>query len=457
MQIPLRYSCALFVLASPAFAQDATQGVLRIAASGAECPLRHTSVKADIAGMIARVNVTQEFHNAAAEKVEAVYTFPLPHDAAVDRMTMTVGGRTISGSVRKKEDARALYDAARDAGRVAALLDQHRPNIFTQSVANIEPGAEVRIDISYVETLRYEAGQFEFVFPMVVAPRYKAGAPHGPIAAPGARAGHDISVEVAVDAGLAIGNLKSPTHDVDVQWLNGARATVRLKDQQSIPNKDFLLRYETGTESIQDALFTHQSPKGGYFALMLEPPRKTGAADAAPKELIFVLDTSGSMFGFPIAKAKEAMLLALDGLYPHDTFNLITFSGDTEILFPAPVAGTRENIAMAKLFLQSRTGAGGTEMMKAIHAALAPEAATGRTRVVCFMTDGEVGNDMEILAEVQKYKQSRVFAFGIGSSVNVFCSTAWRNSGAARSSTSGCRTMARRPRAASGSACAIRF
>ena len=129
--------------------------------------------------------------------------------------------------------------------------------------------------------------------------------------------------------------------------------------------------------------------------------------------------------------------MALDGLYPHDTFNLITFSGDTEILFPQPVAGTPENIAIAKLFLQSRSGAGGTEMMKAIQAALAPEAATGRTRVVCFMTDGEVGNDMEILAEVRKHARSRVFAFGIGSSVNRFCWIAWRNWGAATWSTSG--------------------
>lgn len=139
-----------------------------------------------------------------------------------------------------------------------------------------------------------------------------------------------------------------------------------------------------------------------------------------PKELVFVLDTSGSMTGFPIEKAKETMKLALDGLYPQDTFNLITFSGDTSILFPEPVPATRENLAKAQALLLSRSGGGGTEMMKAVRAALDPSDAQDRVRIVCFMTDGYVGNDMEIISEVQKHPNARVFAFGIGNSVNRF-------------------------------------
>jgi Ca-activated chloride channel family protein len=425
MRLSLHLLSALPLFVAGLFAQDITQGSLRITGKATECPLRHTAVKAEISGMVARVNVTQEFHNALDEKIEAVYVFPLPHNAAVDRMTMTTGGRTITGKVREKNEARAMYDAARQAGHVAALLDQHRPNVFSQSVANIEPGADVRVEISYVETLALEAGQFEFVFPMVVAPRYRPShwlqvTPAPPVTPEGTRAGHDISVEVSVDAGLPIGRINSSSHEIDTQWINSNRATVRLKDQQSIPNKDFLLRYESASGTIQDTILTHYGDKGGYFALMLEPPRKTGAADARPKELVFVLDTSGSMAGFPIEKAKEAMLLALNGLYPNDTFNLITFSGDTEILFPAPVAATPENIGIAKLFLQSRSGSGGTEMMKAIRAALEPAGDTGRLRIVCFMTDGEVGSDLEILGEVQRHPDARVFAFGIGSSVNRF-------------------------------------
>src|SRR5207247_3587187 len=161
---------------------------------------------------------------------------------------------------------------------------------------------------------------------------------------------------------------------------------VRLRDQATIPNKDFIFRYDVAGKRMQDALLTHSSSKGGYFSLILQPPERVTAEDVMPKELVFVLDTSGSMSGFPIEKAKETMKLALDGLYPQDTFNLITFSGDTSILFPEPVPATRENLAKAQAFLASRSGGGGTEMMKAIRAALDPSDAQDHVRIVCFMT-----------------------------------------------------------------------
>ncbi|MEJ7698236.1 MAG: VWA domain-containing protein [Pyrinomonadaceae bacterium] len=165
---------------------------------------------------------------------------------------------------------------------------------------------------------------------------------------------------------------------------------------------------------------THRGEKGGYFTLILQPPGEVRMQDVTPKEIVFVLDTSGSMSGFPIEKAKEAMKLALDGLNPQDTFNLITFAGDTHILFEKPVSATRENLAKAQAFLGSRQGSGGTEMMKAIKAALEPTDSQQHIRVVCFMTDGYVGNDMQIVGEIQKHTNARVFSFGIGSSVNRF-------------------------------------
>ena len=136
------------------------------------CPLKHTHVEADVVGFVGRVTVTQTFHNPLDRKIEAVYVFPLPQNAAVDDMTMTVGDRRVVGQIKPKDEAREIYEAAKEAGHVAGLLDQERPNIFTQSVANIEPGVEVTIEISYVETLKYEDGLFEWVFPMVVGPRY---------------------------------------------------------------------------------------------------------------------------------------------------------------------------------------------------------------------------------------------------------------------------------------------
>jgi Ca-activated chloride channel family protein len=406
------------------------------------CPLKHTDVKAEISGFISRVVVTQHFENPFTEKIEAVYTFPLPQNAAVDDMTMMVGDRTVRGKILPREEAQAVYEAAKAGGQVASLLDQERPNIFTQSVANILPGEQVKITISYVETLSYVNGAYEFVFPMVVGPRYVPGSPNAqsqgtgfapdtkqvpdasritPKAAPpGMRGGHDISLEVALDAGLIIDNIDSKTHPTDIQRPDAHSARLRLKDSETIPNKDFVLRYDVAGPAIQDALLTHRSDKGGFFTLMLQPPERVTAQDVTPKELVFVLDTSGSMQGFPIEKAKETMKLALDSLYPSDTFNLITFAGDTRILFKEPVPATRANLNKAQAFLRASSGEGGTEMMTAIKAALAPSDDQSHVRIVCFMTDGYVGNDMEIISEVQKHQNARVFSFGIGSSVNRF-------------------------------------
>jgi Ca-activated chloride channel family protein len=425
--------------------REVTQGAMQAIGSDgqprAECPLKHTDVKAQVSGQLARVTVTQVFHNPFQEKIEAVYAFPLPSSAAVDDMTMIVGDRTVKGKIKRREEAQAIYEAARDAGQTASLLDQERPNIFTQSVANIAPGAEVKITISYVEFLKYEDGTYEFVFPMVVGPRYIPGQPIGkqgggwapdtsqvpdasritPQVAPkGTRAGHDITIEVKLDTGVPIDEMKSTLHEVDVTRPDNHRAVVRLKDQATIPNKDFILKFDVAGRKISDAVLTHRGTQGGFFTLMLQPPERVTAADVTPKELVFVVDTSGSMSGFPIEKAKETMKLALDNLYPDDTFNLITFSGDTHILFPQPVPATRENLQRAQSFLASRQGSGGTEMMKAIRAALAPSDEQDHVRIVCFMTDGHVGNDMEIISEIQKHQNARVFAFGIGSSVNRF-------------------------------------
>ena len=356
-------------------------------------------------------------------------------------MTMIVGERTVRGKIMPREEAQAVYEAAKSSGKVASLLDQQRPNIFTQSVANILPGEQVKITISYVETLSYVNGAYEFVFPMVVGPRYIPGAPKPesqgngfapdtkqvpdaslitPKSAPaGMRSGHDISLEVALDAGLIIDNIDSKTHPTDIQRPDAHSARLRLKDSETIPNKDFILRYDVAGQAIQDALLTHRSDKGGFFTLILQPPDRVTAHDVTPKELVFVLDTSGSMQGFPIEKAKETMKLALDNLYPSDTFNLITFAGDTRILFPKPVSATRANLNKAQVFLRASTGEGGTEMMTAIKAALDPsDDDQSHVRIVCFMTDGYVGNDMEIISEIQKHQNARVFSFGIGSSVN---------------------------------------
>jgi Ca-activated chloride channel homolog len=401
------------------------------------CPLKHTDVKAEISGFITRVNVVQEFQNPFNEKIEAVYTFPLPTNAAVDSMTMIIGDRVINGKIRKREEAQAIYENARQNGQVASLLDQERPNIFTQHVANIMPGEQIKVIISYIDTLQYEDGGYEFVFPMVVGPRYIPGsmiengeqnltaaqrpASLNPPTAATTRAGHDISIEVTLDSGIPLESLKAKLHDVAINQTSNHNAIIKLKRRSTIPNRDFIIKYDVAGSRIEDALLTHKEEnKDGFFTMILQPPAQFSQEDVTPKELVFVLDTSGSMSGFPLEKAKEVINLALNGLYPQDTFNLITFSGDTHILFPMPVVATKENIEKARRFLYSPPERGGTEMMKAVKAALKPSDRQDHIRIVSFMTDGYVGNDMEIISEVKKHPNARVFSFGIGNSVNRF-------------------------------------
>lgn len=403
-----------------------------------DCPLKHTDVNVSISGFIGRVTLTQQFSNPFHQAIEAVYTFPMSDRAAVDSMTMTVGDRVIRGLIKERGEARAIYEQARAAGQAAGLLDQERPNIFTQSVANIMPGEDVNITISYVEYLNYEGGEYEFSFPMVVGPRYIPGAvecrtPAGTVQVPdagritppltpeGIRAGHDISLRVEMDAGVPIQAIQSVLHEVDVIRNSGNKAIVQLCNRNEIPNRDFVLKYAVAGDEINDAVLVHADARGGFFSLILQPPKHVEPKSVTPKEMMFVIDSSGSMSGFPIETAKKTMRMCIEQMNPNDTFNLVSFAGGLGYCFDRPVANTRENRAKALEYLRNLEGGGGTEMMAAINAALAGQCDPERLRVVCFMTDGFIGNDMAILDAIQKNAgQARVFAFGIGNSVNRF-------------------------------------
>jgi Ca-activated chloride channel homolog len=413
-------------------------------------PLKHTGIKTEISGFVARVEVTQEYENILPNAVEAIYVFPLPHDSAVDGMTMTVGDREIHAVIKEREEARKIFEQARNTGHTAALLDQERPNIFTQSVTNIPPGGKVTIKLSVLELLKYEAGVYHFSFPLVVGPRYIPGASTAPptrgtmpdtdqvpdashISPPVAsvhtddeHAGHDVSMEVNLTAGVPVGDVESTSHKILADRTGPGSYHITLADQNVRPDKDFILKYKVAGLDIDDAVLAHAGQTGGYFTLILQPPERPREETLVPRQLIFVLDTSGSMWGFPIEMAKKTIQRALDNLRKDETFNLITFSGDTKILFPEPVPATPENVAQAKKVLAGAYGSGGTEMMKAIRTALGDDAGKDKPmeadpiRVVCFMTDGYVGNDAEIIAEIKKHSDARVFSFGIGTSVNRF-------------------------------------
>lgn len=401
-------------------------------------PLKHTDVQARVAGYLASVAVEQQYENPYDAKIEAVYVFPLPQNAAVHDFVMTIGERRIRGIIRKREEAEQIYAEARAQGYVASLLTQERPNIFRQSVANIEPGRAIDINITYYQTLAYDDGYYEFVFPMVVGPRYNPPGMTSGVGAvgrgsegtsgqatelsylkPGERSGHDISLSVDIEAGLPLADVVSVNHVIETQAVSATATRVRLHDEDAIPNKDFVLRYQVAGETLQSAMLTHEDDRGGFFTLMIVPPEDVNAVPRAPVELVFVLDCSGSMSDKPIKQAKAAMAHALTCMRPDDTFQIIRFSDNASTFGDAPLAATRENVAEAKAYVAKLSGSGGTHMIKGIRAALDFPHEEGRVRFVVFLTDGYIGNETQILAAIhEKLGASRIFSFGVGSSPN---------------------------------------
>lgn len=423
--------------------------VLRVRSDGAKAlPLQHTDVKATVAGFTADVTVKQTYSNPYDRLIEATYVFPLPENAAVYSMKMVIDHRVIESVVKEREAARRTYEAARRAGHAAALLEEERPNVFTQSVANIAPGKTIEVILRYVQDMTYDAGEYELVFPMVVGPRYVPGAPLGgapsgtgtrpdtaavpdaaritpPVLGKGERSGHDISLEVVASPEGAVSRFEVPTHAVTSERLPGGALRVRLDEKDRIPNRDFVLRYRVAGEEPKAILYA--TGKGeGHFSLVVQPPALDVERLVGRRELVFVVDVSGSMSGQPLALCQAAMRDALSRMRPVDTFNVITFAGATGKAFARPRPANEAAIREAMAFVDEMEAGGGTEMMNAIRAALSPDVEEGRHRYVFFLTDGQVGNDDQILSATRAFvsaieaggQRARVFGFGAGSAVN---------------------------------------
>lgn len=388
--------------------------------------LKHTSVQADVDGFGAAVTVTQTFTNPTKTPIEAIYTFPLPQDAAVDQMRIQIGGRVVEGEIAKRDEARRTYEAAKAAGQAAALLDQERPNIFTQSVANILPGAEIKVQIRYVQVLPFSEGQYEFNFPMTVGPRYVDSQTPDPdkvtppTMAKGTRAGAGIDLTVNVDAGAPIKEVSSVLHEIQQRKVGDGQIQVTLKKKDEIPNRDFILRYRVAANAVQTGFVSHYAKgQGGTFALVLMPPKAVAPSQIQPKEMIFVMDQSGSQGGFPIEKSKELTLKLIRKLGPRDTFNVMGFSNEVNPLWPHAQTNNPRNVAAAEKFIEGLHADGGTQLEKAVTASLGAQNDPDRLRIVVFNTDGFAGQENVILQEVVKHRgKSRLFPFGIGNSVN---------------------------------------
>ncbi len=401
-------------------------------------PLKHTEVQAKIAGNMSQVEVRQTFDNPFAQPLEAIYVFPLPDEAAVDEMEIRLGDRLIKGNIKKREEAQKIYEQARHEGRTVGLLEQERDNIFTQSLANIKPGEAIEVSIRYTDSLKFENGNYEFVFPMVVGPRFIPGTPIAqtadtdrvpdasrlmpPIIPPETRSGHDIGITVEIEAGLPVSYVDSPSHKFRVEH-DGQIVRVKLIGTDTIPNKDLILRYRVGRNQTQATVLTQADHRGGHFAIYLIPALEYSPAAIVPKDVVFLVDTSGSQQGDPLRKSQELMRRFIQGLNPKDTFTIIDFADTTSQLSAKPLKNTPKNCTEAINYINQLQANGCTYLRRGIQAVLNfPAAEEGRLRSIVLLTDGYVGNENEVLVQVQQQLKpgNRLYSFGIGSSPNRF-------------------------------------
>ena len=407
-------------------------------------PTLKTDVSIVVTGIVARATVRQEFTNPSGAWAEGIYVFPLPEDAAVDHLRMKVGDRMIEGVIQERAAAKAQYEQAKHEGRRASLVEQERPNVFTTSVANIAPGAAIRIEIEYQQTVRYDTGQFSLRFPMVVGPRYTPGEPvsgpstgtgwapdtdqvpdasritppvehpsHGPL--------NPVSLTVELDPGAPLARLTASYHAIQTTPLTDGRYRVELSQGPMPADRDFELVWWPNVEATPIAtLFTERKGAETFAVLMVTPPA-ANALDGLrlPREAIFVIDNSGSMHGASIDQARAALKMALDRLRPGDTFNVIRFNHTTDAVFPAAQPATAQNLAAASRYVGRLYADGGTEMLPALQQALDGREHPGRLRQVIFLTDGAVGNEAQLFAAIhERLGDSRLFTIGIGSAPN---------------------------------------
>lgn len=395
-------------------------------------PLKATEVDVKVSGVIADVTVTQTYRNEGTRAIEARYVFPGSTRAAVSGLNVRLGDRLIAAQIREKQQARIDYDAAKKEGKTAALLEQHLPNVFQMNVANILPGDEVKVELRYTELLVPQAGNYQFVFPTVVGPRYNSpqssNADAKWVAQPTLRAGiapnTTFRMKVALDTPLGIKEVRSTTHAIDVgKRDNDQHADITLaRTGEPANNRDFVLDWRLAGEKIESGLMLYKGQGDNaenFFLAMVEPPKSVAANAIAPRDYIFVVDISGSMHGFPLDTAKALLERLIGGLRPSDTFNVLLFSGSSKMLSPQSVPATRANIEQALVTIRNYSGGGSTELIPALKRVYAEPKAEEVSRTVVVVTDGYVTVEREAFELVRRnLSKANVFAFGIGSSVN---------------------------------------
>ncbi|PLX35409.1 MAG: marine proteobacterial sortase target protein [Hyphomicrobiales bacterium] len=414
-----------------------------------EAPLVASDIDIKITGIIARAVITQRFRNPAKGWAEGKYVFPLPDNAAVDTLKMMIGKRFIEGRLKERREAKIIYEKAKAAGKKAALVEQERPNMFTNSVANIGPGETVVVQLEYQHEIRQDGGEYRMRVPLVVAPRYlpkpvmhlaahrpgemtvaisdpvpDAGRISPPVQHPAKGKRNPVSMNIHLAPGFALGEIKSPHHKIAVRREGSDAALIGLADGEVWAERDFELTWTARPGAAPDATLFRETVDGQtYLLAMINPPAMTDGQPLKPREMVFVIDNSGSMSGQSMRQAREGLLYALSRLKPADSFNIIRFDDTMDQLFADAVAANDANLTKARAFVAGLEANGGTEMLPALKAALidARPGDTGRLRQVIFLTDGAIGNESQLFAAIQAgLGRSRIFTVGIGSAPNSF-------------------------------------
>ncbi len=436
---------------------DARSGTLLLKEDGAyaEAIRLGTDVDITVSGPTLRARVTQIFRNTSKDWVEATYVYPLATGGAVDTLKMVVGDRVIIGNIKERQQARVIYEEARRTGQKAALTEQERPNIFTNSVANIGPGETVLIQVEYQEPVHQSGSEYSLRLPLVVGPRYNPApivqsvdfrkdgsgwgaatsdpvpdrerispevldpAKHAPV--------NPTSITVRLNAGFTLGDIKSHHHNVKVDSPDNATRIVTLSDGTIPADRDFELTWKPAAENAPSVGLFHERMGDADYLLAFVTPPTADQASRKPlaREVVFVIDNSGSMGGTSIVQAKASLLYALGRLQPNDRFNVIRFDDTMDLLFPASVPADAVHVGEATSFVSALQARGGTEMVPAMRAALTDKLGdTGMVRQIVFLTDGAIGNEQQLFETITAMRgRSRVFMVGIGSAPNTYLMT----------------------------------
>lgn len=404
------------------------QGMLELqgAAAGIPAPSLDSGVEMVIRGPVARVRLTQHFRNPTHEWLEGIYTFPMPEDASVDGLELRIGKRVIRGEVRERGEADRVYRRARANGKRASLVTRERPNLFTTRAANIGPGETVQVTLTYVQPATWRDGAFELRFPMTHMPRFdprpaRADARDAPGRTPPAGNGPPlVLLEARMDPGVPLDGIESLHHPVHVERRDGWHR-IALVDRVTRADRDFVLRWTPRGGNAPGAAVFSESAGGESYAMLLLVPPKPEFLDPAPREVVFVIDTSGSMHGDRMEQARNAVVHGLENLAPDDRFNVIEFNSVRRAFFPQPVAADRGNLSRAVRWVDALDAGGGTVMGPALETALAGRPSKPRLRQVVFITDGAVGNEHELISLIhERLGDARLFTVGIGAAPNAW-------------------------------------